>query len=146
VGISTIRKENKMAKKGFGCERPECSSSTGVCGSTTFGTGNLDFYGYWEFPCKECENAWKLWEKWSDKDECELSKVTKSIDRTENVMEITYATTISAYNIQCRRCNWVTMMVRPTNGKFVCENCGAHTKMGPVIDKYLAKKGIEKVQ
>ncbi len=45
-------------KKGFGCERPECCTSTGIDESTTFGTGELDQYGFWEFPCKKCEEAW----------------------------------------------------------------------------------------
>lgn len=48
-----------MAKEGFGCGRPECCSSTGICDNMTFGTGELDYYGYWEFPCKECEEAWR---------------------------------------------------------------------------------------
>jgi hypothetical protein len=29
----------------------DCNTSTGICGSTTRGTGRLDFNGYWEFPC-----------------------------------------------------------------------------------------------
>lgn len=48
-----------MARKDFGCGRKECYASSGICGSVTFGTGELNQYGYWEFPCKECENAWK---------------------------------------------------------------------------------------
>ena len=28
--------------------------STGICESTTCGSGKLDFGGYWEFPCFEC--------------------------------------------------------------------------------------------
>ena len=28
-----------------------CNTSTGICGSITRGTGQLDFNGYWEFPC-----------------------------------------------------------------------------------------------
>lgn len=28
-----------------------CSTSTGICGSITRGTGRLDFNGYWERPC-----------------------------------------------------------------------------------------------
>jgi hypothetical protein len=50
-----------MAKEGFGCERPECCSSTGICGATTFGTGELSAYGYWQFPCEICEKAWAEW-------------------------------------------------------------------------------------
>lgn len=56
-----------MAKKGFGCERPECASSTGIDWSATFGTGKLDPNGFWEFPCAECANAWRLWQKWGKK-------------------------------------------------------------------------------
>jgi len=45
--------------KNFGCGDSDCGASTGICGSMTFGKGNLDYYGYWEFPCKVCEKAWK---------------------------------------------------------------------------------------
>jgi len=48
-----------MAKKGFGCEREECCSSTGIDGSATFGTGELDPNGYWEHPCEICKRAWR---------------------------------------------------------------------------------------
>lgn len=46
-----------MFRKIFGCKRKKCRASTGICGSITFGTGELDSNGYWEFPCKECEKA-----------------------------------------------------------------------------------------
>ncbi len=42
-----------------GCGRRRCSASTGLSGSATFGAGVLDENGYWEFPCLECEEAWK---------------------------------------------------------------------------------------
>jgi len=32
----------------------KCFVSTGICGSPTFGTGELDHNGYWEKPCAEC--------------------------------------------------------------------------------------------
>jgi hypothetical protein len=47
-----------MAKIGFGCERKECGSSTGITGEITFGTGKLDHLGYWEYPCEECKKSW----------------------------------------------------------------------------------------
>jgi len=48
-----------MARPDFGCGRPECCASTGIHDKTTFGTGDLDSYGFWEFPCKECEEEWE---------------------------------------------------------------------------------------
>ena len=42
-----------------GCSNPECCASTGICGSATFGSGELDKYGYWEFPCNECARAYE---------------------------------------------------------------------------------------
>lgn len=42
--------------KSVGCGNPECSTSTGICGSITHGHGELDDYGYWEFPCFVCAN------------------------------------------------------------------------------------------
>jgi hypothetical protein len=53
------KREETMAKKDFGCGRNECTASSGICGSTTFGTGKLDNHGYWEFPCKKCEDVWE---------------------------------------------------------------------------------------
>jgi hypothetical protein len=50
-----------------GCGRPECKVSTGICGSITFGYGELDYYGYWEFPCYKCAREWK---RIYPKDEC----------------------------------------------------------------------------
>lgn len=32
----------------------KCGASTGICGSITFGSGELDTNGYWEFPCFAC--------------------------------------------------------------------------------------------
>ena len=29
-----------------------CKISTGICNSLTFGSGELDDYGYWEKPCR----------------------------------------------------------------------------------------------
>ena len=31
-----------------------CYVSTGICGRFTFGSGILDAYSYWEFPCYKC--------------------------------------------------------------------------------------------
>lgn len=31
-----------------------CSASSGIHGGLTFGRGDLDFNGYWEFPCELC--------------------------------------------------------------------------------------------
>lgn len=47
-----------MAKTGFGCERKECCASSGILEEVTFGTGELSDYGYWEEPCKKCQDAW----------------------------------------------------------------------------------------
>ena len=36
------------------CGNPDCCSSTGICDSVTHGSGELDDFGYWEFPCYTC--------------------------------------------------------------------------------------------
>lgn len=36
------------------CENPDCRTSTGIHGGLTHGSGELDDYGYWEFPCRIC--------------------------------------------------------------------------------------------
>lgn len=47
------------SKKIKPCGNQNCSVSTGICENLTFGSGKLDDYGYWEFPCKICEDAYK---------------------------------------------------------------------------------------
>lgn len=39
---------------GNGCGDPKCSVSTGIHDGLTFGSGNLDFNGFWEHPCNTC--------------------------------------------------------------------------------------------
>lgn len=36
-----------------------CCASTGICEHTTFGCGELDRFGYWEFPCFRCARKWE---------------------------------------------------------------------------------------
>jgi hypothetical protein len=48
------------------CGNKECSASTGICESVTFGSGKLDFYGYWEKPCAICAREFeKLYPEYS---------------------------------------------------------------------------------
>lgn len=48
-----------------GCNNFDCQISTGIDGSLTFGSGELDELGYWEFPCDFCA---RMWEKDNPKD------------------------------------------------------------------------------
>jgi hypothetical protein len=41
------------------CGNPDCGTSTGICDRITFGSGELDSYGYWEHPCRPCAEAWE---------------------------------------------------------------------------------------
>lgn len=41
------------------CSNNECSTSTGVHGGLTFGSGRLTDNGYFEFPCGLCARAWE---------------------------------------------------------------------------------------
>jgi predicted kinase len=51
------KKDHAPVKNTRPCGDPRCSTSTGICGSLTFGHGNLDNNGYWEHPCVVCEDA-----------------------------------------------------------------------------------------
>jgi len=50
-----------------GCGNPECSASTGYfseyegwpLSGLTFGSGRVDQYGYFEFPCSTCAQAFE---------------------------------------------------------------------------------------
>jgi hypothetical protein len=37
-------------------DHSKCHSSTGIDDQLTAGQGKLDFNGFWEFPCPECED------------------------------------------------------------------------------------------
>jgi hypothetical protein len=39
------------------CGNPECSCSTGIHEGLTFGSGELDDWGYWSKPCQVCARA-----------------------------------------------------------------------------------------
>lgn len=40
------------------CGNNKCSTSTGIHGGLTFGSGRLDDYGYWSEPCRTCAAHW----------------------------------------------------------------------------------------
>jgi hypothetical protein len=41
------------------CGHSDCSISTGIDESLTFGRGRLDDYGFWQIPCGICAQAWE---------------------------------------------------------------------------------------
>ena len=41
------------------CGNPGCKVSTGIDGSTTHGSGELDANGFWEHPCKVCADDYR---------------------------------------------------------------------------------------
>lgn len=47
-----------MSQKPKACGNPNCCTSTGIHEGLTFGSGKLDQWGYWEFPCRPCAKAW----------------------------------------------------------------------------------------
>jgi hypothetical protein len=51
VVCTRLAKEKMMGKA---CGNPKCSVSTGIHDGLTFGSGDLDPNGFWEFPCAPC--------------------------------------------------------------------------------------------
>jgi hypothetical protein len=41
------------------CGNPDCGASIGIHGGVTFGSGELDGYGFWEKPCYVCARQWE---------------------------------------------------------------------------------------
>lgn len=39
------------------CGNPDCCCSSGIHDGITFGSGELDQFGFWEFPCRPCAVA-----------------------------------------------------------------------------------------
>jgi hypothetical protein len=44
---------NNQKKPRF-CGNPDCSTTTHIAGCLSFGSGELDDLGCWEFPCRIC--------------------------------------------------------------------------------------------
>lgn len=40
------------------CGNRRCQSGTSAAGGLTFGSGNIDSQGFFEFPCRVCSQAW----------------------------------------------------------------------------------------
>lgn len=43
-----------VKKKEKPCGNPECALSTGIDDHLSFGSGELDEFGYWKHPCELC--------------------------------------------------------------------------------------------
>lgn len=41
------------------CGNHQCGASSGIHDGLTFGSGELDDYGYWEFPCYTCARSFE---------------------------------------------------------------------------------------
>jgi len=41
------------------CGNPECCASTNIAGHASFGSGELDDYGFWEKPCGICARKYE---------------------------------------------------------------------------------------
>jgi hypothetical protein len=39
--------------------KDKCHISTNMEGNLTFGRGELDAWGYWQYPCTVCARAWQ---------------------------------------------------------------------------------------
>ncbi len=39
------------------CGNPHCAASSGIHDGLTFGSGELDFNGFWQYPCAPCARA-----------------------------------------------------------------------------------------
>lgn len=74
-----------MANPGFGCGNPECGASSGSSEESTFGSGELNDYGYWEHPCDACARAFEKAHPeyapcWPPKDEAKIALVKEAIN------------------------------------------------------------------
>lgn len=64
-----------MKNKTKFCGDPECSTSTGICGTITQGKGELSGNGYWEFPCEVCEEHYATQDRQLEKGDKMLTKI-----------------------------------------------------------------------
>lgn len=64
-----------MCKPDFGCGRPECGASSNIMEDPSFGTGELDDLGFWEYGCYKCARAYEKVnpgvKAWPYRDSCE---------------------------------------------------------------------------
>lgn len=69
------------------CNNPECACSTGIHEGLTYGSGELDDYGYWEFPCWECARNGDILNKNTLKEEI-LKLIWSGKTRKEAIKEL----------------------------------------------------------
>ncbi len=41
------------------CNNPDCCASTNIAGYASFGSGELDEWGFWEKPCSVCARSYE---------------------------------------------------------------------------------------
>lgn len=95
-----------------------CNSSRGICGSLTFGDGELDYNGYWEFPNNQAAREWE--EDYPEDGECWPFKFK---DKNKfNTPEIHR----QAVNV------WNTLPLRKyCEVQYLVKLCGVDTRIGP---------------
>jgi len=62
---AAIEFELQYNEKGAGwvkenADHSKCCASTGICEATTFGRGECDHHGYWQFPCYYCARKFEI--------------------------------------------------------------------------------------
>jgi hypothetical protein len=53
-----MKKELGIEEKIPACGNPKCGCSTGIHQGLTFGSGELDALGFWQYPCPICAREW----------------------------------------------------------------------------------------
>ena len=69
------------------CGNDGCSCSTGIHEGLTFGRGDLDEFGYWEFPCRICAESHDRNMDAGHRDELELEYTTRFMERGMTLTE-----------------------------------------------------------
>ena len=59
-GIEIDRLRDELSKLLPKCDNPECGASSTIVGEVSFGSGELDTYGFWEKPCRHCAKRFEI--------------------------------------------------------------------------------------
>lgn len=111
--IEEMRQAKKRAKPAKHCGNPECATSTGICGATTHGRGDLCHNGYWSRPCYICARHYE------DKpDE----------DWPYSQVHVTHCCVVHGCKYSESTCPVVNQQERQTGG---CESCSDDTILDP---------------
>lgn len=104
------------------CGNPKCGGSTNIAEDASFGHGELDECGFWEFPCPVCardyerehpnENAWPY--RLPNGESSKRFSRERILDKTKMLI------LLEEFNQRCAHTKECNVYANPINGQCIC--------------------------